>query len=77
MLEIELNTYYKNKNTFNEKSPSGGYVVIKGDDVLGIWETRLDALKAGIEKYGNVEFLVKDIDESDTILNFSRNIFVS
>lgn len=77
MLEKELNTYYKNNNTFREKSPSGGFVVIKGEEVLGIWETRMDALKAGIEKYGNVEFLVKDIGESDTILNFSRNIFVS
>lgn len=74
MLEKELEIFEKEKAKLREENPSGGYVVIKGKEILGIWNDRQDALKAGIEKYGNVSFLVKDIDESNNHVNtFSRD----
>lgn len=77
MLEKELEVYRKVKSDLQSKNTNGGYVVIKDDEVLGVWQTRVDALKAGIEKYGNVSFLVKDINENDVVLNFSRtHLFV-
>lgn len=74
MLEIELNTFNKVNAELQAENPNGGFVVIKGDEILGVWGTRTDALKAGIEKYGNVEFLVKNIFDSDIIINFTRNL---
>ncbi len=73
MLEKELETYNKSKPSLQQKYPDGGYVVIKEEEILGVWQTRVDGLKAGFEKYGNVQFLVKDIMERDIVANFSRN----
>lgn len=79
MLEKELEIFKKEKAKLKEENSSGGYVVIKEDEILGVWNDREDALKAGIEKYGDVPFLVKNIDESHKGVNtFSRHlIFVN
>lgn len=74
MLEKELEKYAQVKAELQSKYPDGGFVVIKDTEVLGIWQTRVDALRAGIEKYGNVSFLVKDIRDSNIVANFSRNL---
>lgn len=74
MLEKELEVFNDVRNNLIAENPSGGYVVIKGDEVLGVWLSRVDALKQGIEKYGNVPFLVKNISIDNTIVNFTRNL---
>ncbi|HEY9123258.1 MAG TPA: hypothetical protein PK252_02685 [Bacteroidales bacterium] len=73
MFEKELEIFKKIKADLLSQY-SGGFVVIKGDEVLGVWQSRLDALKSGIDKYGDVPFLVKNINESDIVINFSRNL---
>ena len=67
MLEKELNIFNKIRDKLLSENPNGGFVVIKDDDVLGIWNDKMDALKEGIKKWGNVSFLVKNIinDPSD------------
>ena len=77
MLEKELEIFKKNKSTLSAQNPSGGFVVIKDDEILGVWQSRIDALKAGIEKYGDVSFLIKNINESNIIVNFSKNLIFS
>lgn len=79
MLEKELEIFEREKAKLKEENSSGGYVVIKEDEILGVWNDREDALKAGLEKYGDVPFLVKNIDESNNSVNtFSRDlIFVN
>lgn len=72
MLEKELELYNKIKADLQAKYPEGGFVVIKDDNVLGVWQTRPDALRSGMEKYGDVQFLVKDINENPIVANFSR-----
>lgn len=74
MFEKELEVYKRIKADYLAQYPQGGFVVIKAEEVLGIWQSRLDALKAGIDKYGDVPFLVKNINESDIVINFSRNL---
>jgi hypothetical protein len=73
MLDKEFETYNNKKDELQIQNPSGGFVLIKGDEVIGVWQTRTDALKCGIEKFGDVPFLVKNINESDVAINFSRN----
>ena len=72
MLEQELNKFKEVQGTLKEQNPNGGFVVIKGTEVLGVWNDRVDALKIGIEKYGDVQFLVKNIMDDNTVINFSR-----
>lgn len=75
MLRRELTYFKKIQDELRAKNPNGGYVVIKDNEVLGIWLNRTDALKVGIDKWGNVPFLVKDInDDINKAVNFSRNI---
>lgn len=74
MLEQELKVFNEHKAQLLSENPSGGFAVIKGDEILGVWVSRVDALKEGIEHYGNVAFLIKDINESDSVINFTRNL---
>jgi hypothetical protein len=74
MLDKELETFRKVKAGLSEKYPSGGYVVINGEEILGVWSSRMDALQAGLEKYGDVSFLVKNISADEVVVNFSRNL---
>jgi hypothetical protein len=74
MFELELSIYNNNKAKLQQEYPTGGYVVIFGEEILGVWHDRTDALRAGIDKYGNIAFLVKDINESDVNINFTRNL---
>jgi len=72
MLETELKKFREIQGTLKEQHPGGGYVVIKDEEVLGVWNDRVDALRQGIEKYGDVQFLVKNIMDDNTVINFSR-----
>ena len=74
MLEKELETYNKVQSDLQQQNPNGGIVVIKDEEILGVWQTRIDALKAGFDKYGNVQFLVKNIMERNVAANFSRDL---
>lgn len=74
IFKIELKTLDGNLSRLKKENPTGGFVVINGDEILGVWGSRIDALKEGIKKYGDVSFLVKNLNEVDRILNFSRNI---
>jgi hypothetical protein len=51
--------------------PNGGFVVIYEDKILGVWKDKNEALRAGYDKFGNVQYLVRDLDESKRILYWS------
>ena len=72
MLEKEIEIFEANKARLKEEYPAGGYVVIKADKILGVWNDRQDALRAGVDKYGDTEFLVKNIEETNQLSIFSR-----
>ena len=74
MLEKELSLFNKVNAELQSQYPQGGFVVIKDEEILGVWSSRIDALRAGIDKYGDVEFLVKNIFDSDVVVNFTRNL---
>ncbi len=76
MLEQELDYFKKNLNQLRVENPQGGFVVIKDSTILGVWFSRQDAIRSGIEKLGvSSVFLVKDINEPiDHTINYSRNI---
>jgi len=72
-LTLELKTYEENKqNLLN--SDRGKFVLIKGNMIIGIYDTYDDAIKVGIDKFGNKSFLVKQILEVEPTGNFTSNL---
>lgn len=54
---------------------SGEYAVIAGEDLLGTFSTWEDACKVGYAKVGVAKpFLVKRIEEVETVNYFTRNM---
>ena len=69
----ELAAYEREKDRL-VKGNEGRYVVIRGGNVAGIWDTYEDALHAGYEKFGLERFLVKRIQGIDRIQFFTRDL---
>ena len=76
-LDAEIAAFERVQPQLQRENPEGGFVVIRGDEVLGVWRNRVDALGEGIKKYGNVVFLVRDINDTGEPVYFSRNIFAA
>jgi hypothetical protein len=74
MLKKELQTYEANKSELIGKS-KGKFAVIKDDKVMGVFDTKIDAIRQGYERFGNVPFFVKQIVEIDIPQNFTSNLF--
>ena len=52
----------------------GKFVVIKGEHILGKFDSYEAALDAGFDHFGLTPFLVKRIERNESILYFSRPI---
>ena len=74
LLEQELKTYQEHKSDLVGKS-KGKFVLIKGDQIIEVFENRFDAIRNGYERFGNVPFLVKQIRETEIPLTFTSNLF--
>ena len=64
--------------TYNEKLPDlltkeGKFVVIKGDEVIGTFDTYADAILTGRDKFKGDVFLVKQIAQHEQIFYFTRD----
>ena len=73
MLRKELQTYEVKKSELVGKY-RGKFALIKNTDVVDIFDTKLDAIRQGYERFGVVPFLVKQIVEVETPQNFTSNL---
>ena len=71
-LEAELKTYKSGLQSL--LANEGKYVLICGEDIIGLYDTYRDGLQAGYEKCGLVSFLVKQIEAVEEIQFFTRPI---
>ena len=62
VLNREMETY-RQKLPELLKKRKGHYVVIHGEEVVGIWKNEGDAVREGYIKLGHVPFLVKRIQK--------------
>lgn len=69
-LEVELRTYQAARDELFRDQ--GKYVLIQGSRILGVYVAYEDALKAGYEKAGKDDFLVKKIEASETVHTITR-----
>lgn len=61
-------TTYNNHRLELLASAQGKYAVVSGDTILGVWDTYVDALKAGYEACGvDQPFLVQQIQRHDPV----------
>ena len=73
ILAKELETYEENKQRLLSES-QGKFVLIRGGDIINVFDTYSDAVKVGIDKFGNTPFLVKKIVEFEEKQNFTSNL---
>lgn len=74
-LEAEMATFAAKQAELMQHE--GQYVLIAGDEVLGIYESHTDALTAGYEKMKLEPFLVKRISSIEIVSNYTRDIRAS
>lgn len=72
-LEKEYKTYLSHKEELLAKS-EGKFVLIKDTSIIDIHSSYEDALKDGLKKFGNVPFLVKQIQREDEVNFFYTNV---
>lgn len=65
-LDKELK-YFESIRSELLESSKGQFALIKGKDLIGTFKSEAEAYRAGIEKYGNVPFLIKEIIPEDSI----------
>ena len=73
ILRKELQTYEAKKAELIGKY-GGKFALIKDTDVLGVFDTKLGAIRRGYEHFGRVPFLVKQIVEVETPQHFTSNL---
>lgn len=71
-LEKEIETYRRQLPEL--LANKGKYVVIHGDEVVGIREHLDEALRLGYERFLSEPFLVREIQETEPILFSSRSL---
>ena len=64
-LEQEISTYYRVLPRLIEEEQEGRYALIRGDELLSVWDTLGDALQAGHEKFGLEPFMTQRIRATD------------
>jgi hypothetical protein len=65
MYEREIATYLRELPRLLEEGYAWKHALVKGDEVLSIWDTQGDAIQAGRERFGLDPIFVKTIDPRD------------
>ena len=69
-LETELRYFNAHRAELLLDAP-GKFALIKGEQVMGIFDSETTAIRHGYKMLGNVPFLVKKVTEVDIPLNFT------
>jgi hypothetical protein len=66
-LEAEWNTYVAEVGRLLADGQEGKHVLIKGERIIGLYETHLDALDAGYRQCGRGPFLVHQVQTRERV----------
>ncbi len=72
-LATELKTFETNLPVLLGAS-EGKFVLIREEEIVGVFDNQMDAVSAGYGKFGNVPFLVKQILKVDMPIGFVSNL---
>lgn len=73
LLELELKTYDAKREGLLS-SAEGDFVLIKGEELVGTYDSPADAIRQGYQQFGNVPFLVKQVLRVETPQDFVSNL---
>ncbi len=73
MLEQELKTFDDNRDQLLGQS-EGKFALIYDGKVIGVYDSKGDALAEGFKQLGNVPFLVRQVLKLDVPQNFVSNL---
>jgi hypothetical protein len=65
VFEKEIATYLREFPRLLAEGHVGRHVLIRGDDILGIWDQRGDAVQAGRDRFGLEPIYVQTIHKQD------------
>ena len=68
-LQTELEYFQKHKQEYL-KLYKGQFVLIKGKELAGAFTTEAEAYQAGLEKFGNEPFLIKQVLDNDGTVSY-------
>ncbi len=68
-LQTELEYFQKHKPEYL-KLYKGQFVLIKGEEFAGAFTTEAEAYKAGLERFGNEPFLIKQVLDTDQTVSY-------
>ncbi len=69
ILDTELKTYEQNRDQLLGTA-EGKFVVIHNSQVIGLYDSKMDAIVVGYQQFGNVPFLVKQVVKVETSPTF-------
>jgi len=72
ILDTELEPYERNRDRLLGTA-EGKFVVIHDIQVIGLYDSKVDAIAAGYQQFGNVPFLVKHVVNVETPHHFTSN----
>lgn len=75
-LQQELDFFKANKSKWLEQGLSGKFVVIKGNEMFDYFSSHEDALRQGLRKYGDVPFLIKQVQQYEQVFHFFHGVEV-
>ena len=75
-LDKEIQTFKTHKKQLLAEKKDR-FVLIKGDKVISDFVSYEDALSDGYKRYGNQEFLVKQVLENDMVNFFTKDFFLA
>lgn len=61
-LATEIHTYFRALPQLLEGGHDGRFVLVKGNDLHGVWDTQWDAIQAGRYKFPDGLFLAQEVD---------------
>jgi hypothetical protein len=73
VLEKEAETYERHREELLAKH-EGKYVLIYGEQVQGIFDTPMDAVRSGYQRFGHVPIFVKEIERVETPVTFGGGL---
>ena len=68
-LQTELEYFQRHKQEYL-KLYKNQFVLIKGEEFAGAFTTEAEAYKAGLERFGNEPFLIKQVLDGDETISF-------
>lgn len=72
-LTKELATYESQKDSLLSKGEAK-FVLIRDDEVGGLYDSETDAINEGYRRYGHVPFLVKKVERVEVPETFVSNL---